>query len=180
MERSSIWLFSRLTAALGALCAAGCAHDPADVPRPGPQELPVCFEMTVPGFHTPVTRSIGGDGGEAAVRTIDLLIFDDSSPARLIRSLKTDDLTQGGAGPDYRVEYRLDLPADPDAGLVVVVANASDAVDAALAEHPPGAEKQAVLEALKFAVAPGGDGTYKWNVSTPGFTPIPMYGEAAV
>lgn len=180
MERSSIWLFSRLTAVLGALCAAGCAHDPADVPRPGPQELPVCFEMTVPGFHTPVTRSIDGDGGEAAVRSVDLLIFDDSSPARLIRSLKTDDLTQGGAGPDYKVEYRLDLPADPDAGLIVVVANASDEVDAALAEHPPGAEKQAVLEALKFAVAPGGDGTYKWNVSTPGFAPIPMYGEAAV
>lgn len=180
MERSCIWFISCLAAAFGALCAAGCTHDPAGVPRPGPQELPVVFEMTVPGFHAPVIRSIDGDGGEAAVRTIDLLVFDASSPARLIRSLKTGDITQGGSGTDYRVEYRLDLPADPDAGLVVVVTNASDAVDAALRDNLPGTEKQVVLEALKFISGPDGDGTYKWNVSTPGFTPIPMYGEAAV
>ncbi len=156
----------------------GCVSDKLDVPDV-PRES-VIIEMTVPGFEIPVTRSIEGSKGEAAVRTLDMLIFDKSTPfAKLLRNIKVTDFTPETSGSEYKVKYRLALTQN-EAGAVVIVANASGEVDAALVKHPVGSEKQAVLEALKFSNAAGKDGSYKWNVSTPGYTPIPMYGEVSV
>lgn len=141
----------------------------------------ITLEMIIPGFEIPVTRSIAGEKGEAAVRSIDLLLFDQSTPAaKLIRGLKVSDFTQDVSGTDYKVKYRLKFTKDENVGTVVAIANASDEVDLVLSKQATGTEKQVVLEALKFRTEADENGAYHWNVSIPGYTPIPMYGETSV
>lgn len=53
---------------------AGCVHDKLDGPDPSGKVMDI--ELVIPGFEIPLTRSIEGDKGEAAVRAIDLLFFD--------------------------------------------------------------------------------------------------------
>lgn len=59
---------------------AGCVPEKLDAPAGVSGEV-VAMEMIIPGFDVPVTRSIEGSKGEAAVQTIDVLIFDQSTPA---------------------------------------------------------------------------------------------------
>ena len=78
MERFIIWKrFSlvRVSLLTGLL---GCVHDKLD----GPDQLGkvIDIELVIPGFEVPLTRSIEGDNGEAAVRELDLLFFDQSTP----------------------------------------------------------------------------------------------------
>ena len=174
MKRAKI-LYKTVVLLIG---ITGCVSDKLDVPDV-PRES-VIIEMRVPGFEIPVTRSIEGSKGEAEVQTLDMLIFDKSTPsAKLIRNIKVTDFTPETSGSEYKVKYRLALTQD-EAGAVVIVANASAEVDAALVKHPIGSEKQAILEALKFSTSADKDGSYKWNVAIPGYTPIPMYGEVSV
>lgn len=141
----------------------------------------VFMEMTVPGLEIPtVTRSMEGNKGEAVVKTIDLLIFDKSAPARLIQHLEVKNFSQNESGDDYKIEFKLDLLKDENAGSVVLVANAAREVKAALPDNPIDTEKQDFLEELVFKTSADKDGSYKWNVSEPGYTPIPMYGETSV
>lgn len=142
----------------------------------------ITLEMTIPGLEIPTvaTRSMEDDKGEAAVETVDLLIFDNSTPARLIRHTEVKDFTQDASGEDYKVEFQLALSEEENAGSVVIVANAAKEVDAALPENPADTEKQDVLEALVFHTEADKEGAYRWNVSSPGYTPIPMYGEVAI
>ena len=159
---------------------AGCVPEKLDAPAGVSGEV-VAMEMIIPGFDVPVTRSIEGSKGEAAVPTIDVLIFDQSTPAaKLLQSIKVSNFTQEPSGSDYKIKYNLALPKDENAALIVIVTNASDEVDKALTDYPVNSEKQDVLGALKFTTRPDADGSYKWNVSTPGYTPIPMYGEVPV
>lgn len=168
-----------IVALLPTLIPAGCMQD-NDAPAPDSNAKTAVIEITVPGFATPATRSIEDDRGEAAVHTLDLLIFDRSVPARLIRHVKVADFNRQGSAPDYKIEYPLNLSKDDNAGSIVAIANASQVVDAALPPNPAGLQKQVLLEALKFTSSPDAQGAYKWNVATPGYTPVPMYGEAAV
>lgn len=147
----------------------------------GIQGKQVFMEMIIPGLEIPtMTRSMEYDKGEAAVHTIDLLIFDKSSPARLIRHIEVKDFSQDVSDEDYKVGFQLELLKDENAGSVVIVANAAEEVAAALPEDPVDVEKQDVLEALIFKTKADKEGSFKWNVSSPGYTPIPMYGEISI
>lgn len=162
------------------LGVVGCVSDKLDTPVPGQGEV-VTIEMTIPGYEVPQTRSIEGTKGEAVVQKIDILFFDKSTPAaELVRGVKVTGFTQETSGTDYKVKYKLELSKHDDIGSMVIIANASDEVDAVLAANPSGTEKQTILEALKFTTSRDKDNGYKWNISTPGYTPIPMYGETAI
>ena len=158
---------------------AGCVHDKLDGPDPSGKVMDI--ELVIPGFEIPLTRSIEGDKGEAAVRAIDLLFFDRSTPsAKLLQHLSVIDFKQEPAGSDYKVKFSLNLAKDDQVSLIAVVVNASDAVERALAGSPADAEKQELLKALTFSTSKDKDDTYKWNVNPPGYTPVPMYGEMAM
>ncbi|WP_288207794.1 hypothetical protein [uncultured Parabacteroides sp.] len=180
MERDNTWPGLICTTLIFLLLNSWGCVDEQEIGG-GTQGKKVMMEMTIPGLEIPtVTRSMEDEKGEAAVSTIDLLIFDKSTPARLIRHLKIDDFSQEISGEEYKVQFQLELQKDENAGSVVVVANAAKELDAALPENPVDLEKQDLLEALIFKTAADKEGSYKWNVSSSGYTPIPMYGEVSV
>ena len=160
--------------------ATGCTDNESDSRLSG-KKGEISVEMTVPAFEKPVTRSIDGDKGEAVVKQLDLLLFDNSSPAKLIGniSLHENDFSQSLSGSEYKITFNLSKDyGNDDAASIAIIANASDVVQSALTANPGNPEKQLILEALKFSTVANPDGTYKWNVSGDNYTPIPMYGEA--
>lgn len=171
-------------ASLMAVCGfTGCTFDePYDPGRETPGGN-VSFEISVPGPSTPVTRSIEDGKGEAAVKVIDLLIFDKSEKPVLLAHHTIQNPSQSSTGPDYKVSFSLTMQKIENAGTVAAVANASAEVASALQVAPVGSEKQTVMENLKFTTVPEGS-SYKWKVASGNdpddYTPIPMYGETAV
>lgn len=141
----------------------------------------IIVEMTIPGLETPtiVTRSIADDAGEAQIHTLDMLIFDKSSPARLIRHLKIDNFSQNTSSDNYEVEFHIALEEDRNAGSIVVIANAANEVAAVIPDGIIDLPKQDILADLVFKTSPR-NGSYNWNASSPGYTPIPMYGETSI
>lgn len=163
-----------------ALGIVGCESDKLDAPITGQGEV-VTIEMVIPGYEVPLTRSIEDAKGEAVVKSIDILFFDQSAPAvQLIRHTKVSNFTEDASGSDYKVTYKLELSKYDDIGSMVFIANASDEVDAVVAANPTGTEKQVILEALKFKTPADKDGSYKWKVTSPDYTAIPMYGETVI
>ncbi|MDR2912819.1 MAG: BACON domain-containing protein [Alistipes sp.] len=181
------------------LALAGCINDSTLIPDgpdggdPGdgtPDLGQVQITVTVPRATTPTaTRSISDDGGEATVEEIDVLVFRTNptpgAPDLLTERVSGSDIVQSDSGTDrYAMTFLAKLTIDPNASRVVVIANASDRVDAALASlgaNPVGSKKPDVLDALTLAISA------KWNANptdvanpTAGthYTPIPMYGEA--
>ena len=178
MERYCIWP-KWIYMIIIFLLFIGCVDE--EVISEGMQEKLVFIEMTVSGMEIPiVTRSMKSGKEEAEILSIDLLIFDKSAPAKLIQHINVLDFVQARAGEDYKVEFQLELLKDENAGSVVIVANAADEVATALSENPVNSEKQDILEALIFKTTADREGAYKWNVSTSGYTPIPMYGEISI
>ena len=179
MERFIIWKRFSLVRVLLLAGLLGCVHDKLD----GPDQLGkvIDIELVIPGFEVPLTRSIEGDNGEAAVRELDLLFFDQSTPsAKLFRHLNVIDFRQESSGADYKVKFSLNLTKDDQVGLIVVVVNAAGAVRHALESNPADAEKQDILKALTFNTFKDENDSYKWNVRVPGYTPLPMYGEVVM
>ena len=104
MERFIIWKRFSLVRVLLLAGLLGCVHDKLD----GPDQLGkvIDIELVIPGFEVPLTRSIEGDNGEAAVRELDLLFFDQSTPsAKLFRHLNVIDFRQESSGADYKGEF---------------------------------------------------------------------------
>ncbi|WP_295940341.1 hypothetical protein [uncultured Alistipes sp.] len=165
-------------AALFALGNAGCVRDETADPvdKPGQRSS---VELLVPGFETPVTRSIEGDGGEAAVKSVDLLVFDKASTPVLLYHTTADIIRQSPAGPAYKVSFDVELPRLDNAGTVVLVANAASEVLEALNGGGGRTLKPDILSWLRFNTAPE-NGRYEWKVDPQEYTPIPMYGETAV
>ncbi|MCD7901970.1 MAG: hypothetical protein LUH22_19595 [Bacteroides sp.] len=175
MERNKLGLI--ITALLFLLGITGCMSEDIVGPDVNPNK-PVKVQLEIPGFDIPKTRSIDGDKGEAVVQALDILIFDNSTPAELTEHVQVTDFTQGSSDTSYQVDFELKLTDNPDARTLVVVANAANQVQAALQGQSAGLAKQAFLEALKFSTAKKDD-TYEWNTSD-NYTPIPMYGETPI
>ena len=111
MERFIIWKRFSLVRVLLLTGLLGCVHDKLD----GPDQLGkvIDIELVIPGFEVPLTRSIEGDNGEAAVRELDLLFFDQSTPsAKLLRHLNVIDFRQESSGADYKAKFSLNLAKD--------------------------------------------------------------------
>lgn len=154
----------------------GCVHEDLYTSGTSDSGKDITLEMIIPGFQEPVTRSIEDGKGEAVVKALDLLIFDKSTPAILLKKIQAVDFTQQPSGTDYKVQYKFKITSIPDAGLVVAVVNASDKVAALNLDM----EKQEVLNSLKHSTQADAENTYKWNVGENTYTPIPMYGEISV
>ena len=82
MEQFIIWKRFSLVRVLLLVGLMGCVHDKLD--EPDQLGKVMAIELVIPGFELPLTRSIEGDNGEAAVRELDLLFFDRSTPLSLI------------------------------------------------------------------------------------------------
>ncbi|WP_455639855.1 hypothetical protein [Parabacteroides sp.] len=163
-------------------CMIGCTDEQV-IDGPVPEDK-IAIRMTVPGMEVPVlSRSDGEITGEREIKTIDMLIFDDSAPARLLQHIVITDFSQGISKDDYLIWFQLTLPKNENihnARTVAIVANAHEEVMTALAQGPLDEEKRIILDHLKFSTSQDSQGSYKWNVSASDFTPIPMYGEAMV
>ncbi len=171
-------------AAIAAMALGGCMTDRFDdayIPDTGGGDE-VTITVSIPAAQVPTTRSIDGAGGEAAVESVDVLVFKAGTPAGtpdvLVQHAKGQSLTQSTSSTDsYLVKFTARLTADAAATRVVLVANASDAADAAVAAAGGAgtALKTDVLSNLEFT----SEG--KWNAAgSSDYTPIPMYGEKAV
>lgn len=173
-----------LPALMMAIGLAGCA-DETEIHRPVPGAgNDVMITVNIPGSQLPTTptlRSTAGANGEAVVKTIDILVFkaDGSNPDILTQHVKGENITQSDDENDsYQVQFKAKLSVDSEATRVVLVANASAQVDAAV-EAAGGvdgsAAKTAILSNLTF-ISSG-----KWNATgSSNHTPIPMYGEETV
>lgn len=158
----------------------GCPPEPrADLPAP------VTITVSIPGQRIPSgSRSIAGAGGEAVVKTIDVLVFKPggSGNPEVLAGRAAGKISSQSASKDdeYEVRFTADLDAEPAATTLVILANvASSTLDAATAF----VRKQDVLGALVHASsnASGTPDGWKWNaVSASDYTPIPMYGERPV
>ena len=179
--------FGIMLGTVGLLGLTGCTVEEVETPvTPGKPEGAVTIELTVPEFDIPVTRSIEENKGEAVVKTIDLLIFDkQTSPPMLLHRYKATNIRQSASAPYYKVSFDVSLDLMENAGMLAVIANASDAVD--LAQTNPGGitngdkKKSSIMSWLRYIIDPDENGgSYKWNATETGYTPIPMYGEMTV
>ena len=173
----------QIAAIIWVAAAVGCTRDNtdyiSDVPVPGRF---VTIEMSVAGFDTPVTRSIDGASGEAAVQSVDVLVFDkpvsENTSPNLLAHYTAENIIQSTQPPDYKFSFEVELQTMSNAGTVVLVANASSEVQNAL-DNAASQSKTDILAALKFNT-PEDDGKYNWKVEPDNYTPVPMYGEKAV
>lgn len=177
--RKLLWPLCLLSA-----LAAGCTHDEADiVTLGGVDPETVTVEMRIPGPGLPVTRSAAAPNqaipSEAAVETLDLLVFDRSAPMpRLLETFQpaAADLRQSAAGPYYTVSFEAPSALFKDAGTLVAVANAAETVRTAIygntSQVPIRTAKGDILSLLQLL-------SLHWEVPA-GSDPIPMYGEMAI
>ena len=185
-----------LSALLLSLGMWGCVFDNID--KIGPDaaaEEEVTITVSIPGAGTPSTRSIADAEGEAAVETIDILVFSDSEggtpmePKILTEHIKATIIEQSADKNDnYLVKFKAFLTANSMASRLSIIANASDEVDDAVAAAKAAgnggvATKLGILESLRFATKNSG-GTaegWKWNAAGPNsYDAIPMYGETTI
>lgn len=184
MNRYNLWskLFYTLPLLL-LLSIGGCVQENAEIPGTEEPEEWVTIEMIVPEHDTPVARSIEDNQGEAIVQEIDLMIFDKATIPNLLHHYKATTIRQSAQGPYYKVSFDAPLANFANAGTIAVIANASAEVQDAMWGWYAGTEgrtlKTSLMAWLRFHTT-SDKGRYEWNVSTPGFTPIPMYGEVAV
>lgn len=191
-----------LPALLLAAGLAGCVRE-ADLgitpggPDDGAGSDEVTITVGIPGTQNPSTRSIAGDGGEAYVKEIDILVFENEGAGeklsqhvtitgKKVTNAVNSGLTEADLGR-YTVQFKAKLETNAAAKTVVVVANAADAVGTPGLNTP----KADVLAALTYASANDPTDGYKWNANAANavdpetgkpaagvhYTPIPMYGE---
>lgn len=189
MKRSTILsqlFYPALWLAAALFFWTGCTVEEIETPSPVSPDGKVTIELNVPDFDIPTTRSIEGSKGEAAVQCVDLLIFDKgTNPPMLLHWYPTTNVRQSSEGPYYKVSFDVDFTLLQNARTLAVIANAPEAV--ALSQTNPGGvtdgdkRKPSVMSWLRHVMnKEANGGTYKWNTSTPGYTPIPMYGEMIV
>ncbi len=170
------WLIPLLAVTL-----AGCTEKDPEIifsgTGPG-NELTIT--VNVSGIQLPSTRSIDGAAGEAQVKTIDLLVFNSNgnNPEILAEHVKGTGITQSTSSSDkYQVQFKARLSENNGASTLVIVANASEQVDAAVG-NVMGSEKQSILEKLIFNTNGQTADDFKWKSNgSHDYTPIPMYGE---
>lgn len=140
----------------------------------------VTITVNIPGQQIPTTRSIADAGGEAAVKTIDLLVFDGDD--KLTEHVKGVIAGQSTVKTEqYKVTFKAALSEDATAKTLVILANAPAATitTAAIKDNT----KAEVLTALTIEET-GAWKTNTENVAEPvvgtDYTPIPMYGEVAL
>ncbi len=166
------------------LTLGGCIKDNSDnyaTPDDGTSEMTIT--ISVPGAEIPSTRSIAGAGGEAVVKTVDLLVFKPGAAAGDPEVLtqhaygQSIDQTAGTSGNNYLVQFKAKLFKNTAASTIVVIANASAKVESVVGAANLGTipaatmTKTAILGALQFA------STTAWDATAANYTPIPMYGE---
>lgn len=164
------------------LCMMGCVDEEIIGGAPAPEDK-VVVKMTIPSMEIPtLTRSDEDKIWEREVKVIDLLIFDNSTPAELLERITIRNFTQKMSERDHLVEFQVTLLKDKNfsnARTIVLVANAHKEVEYAMVTGPK--NKQSLLERLIFQTNKDQQNGYKWNVSsTSSFTPIPMYGDVWV
>lgn len=185
MKRFNI-LFFFFGIILAAVCLSGltgCTVEEVEEPvNPGKPDGKVTIELEIPELNLPESRSIEGAKGEAVVKTVDLLIFDkQTSPPMLLERYPATNIRQSSSAPYYKVSFDVDFTRLENAGTLAVIANASDVTTNAITNATFPGSKASIMTALRYIMdkdANGGD--YKWKTSTPGYTPIPMYGEMVV
>lgn len=164
------------------LSITGCTYDYQDELEGGDTGKKVSLRMTIPAFDIPKTRALNGVK-EATVKQLDLLVFDQSTPAKLIAhsSIYSDIDQKLLESQLYEVTFSVNQSLMNNAGTLVVVANAPMEVSSTISKYPVNTgTKVQVLSDLKFATTKAtNNNTYKWNVST-SYTAIPMYGEINV
>lgn len=167
-------------AVLLAFGITACTREPDVYTGPGTGNSGrISVELRVPCFELPSTRSIEDAKGEAAVKSIDLLIFDKTSPKpQLLNTFNPGTgFTQSTDGAYYIVSFDADISLFSGAGTVAAVANARQSVETALSGGDQ--DKPSIMEKLLYYPGPGDGGTYKWDVDDT-YTPIPMYGEMTI
>ena len=151
----------------------------------------VSITVSIPGQQSPLTRSIDGAGGEAVVKDIDILVFEQGTSAGtdglLAESVEAEIVSQGfQTDGSYKVEFKALLTVNARATTLAVVANAREVVQAL----PSGDTKDNVYNQLIYASENAGSTPegWKWKANNgnpsagtavPGtdYTPIPMHGE---
>lgn len=164
-----------LAALIAVFAVSGCLRDRLGENNPqgdGNDTSELAITLTVPGERAPVTRSIADGAGEEAVKTLDVFVFDGSSPALLLQRAPGTIVSQSTTGSnDYLVQFKVKLFRNSSARTLSIVANASDeAATAAVV----GATKPTVLAALTHTRSGA------WKAAPADYTPIPMFGEVAV
>lgn len=161
---------------------SGCTLDKYDDSPSGIKPVAnseVTIIVDIPGMQMPSTRSIADGNGEAAVSSVDILVFKSNgtnNPEVLAEHAQGSITSQSGSSSEnYKVEFTAKLTAESSATTVVVLANVPAATINAAITHT---EKQDILNALTHIQ----DGTvpddFKWNTtSSSNYTSIPMYGE---
>lgn len=174
-------VLSLLVMWLLASCAVEEAHAPAPV---NPSGKEVAMLVRIPGNSLPYTRSIAGSGGEAKIKTIDILIFDDAAMPVLIEHATGSAVAQSDDEQEkYKVTFNAALQSGNGSRTIVIIANASETVNSVIYENGSLKliDKNEALSALIFS-SPGTDpDDFRWNAaSSSNYTPIPMYGEIKV
>ena len=156
------------------LCMMGCVDEEIIGGAPAPEDK-VVVKMTIPSMEIPtLTRSDEDKIWEREVKVIDLLIFDNSTPAELLERITIRNFTQKMSERDHLVEFQVTLLKDKNfsnARTIVLVANAHKEVEYAMVT---GAQnKPSLLERLIFQTNKDQQNGYKWNSSsTSSFTPL--------
>lgn len=151
----------------------------------------VTITVNIPGMQTPTTRSIEGEKGEAVVKSIDILVFEQGAsygaPDVLVEHVQGMDFTYNG----NQVKFVAPLSLNSRATNMMLVANATtETEDAVFAAGGIGmAKKPDILSQLTYASSNlmGTPEGWKWEANINNFqnpvagmdyTPIPMYGES--
>lgn len=161
----------------------------------------ITVTVIIPEPQIPVTRSIEGGGGEAAIHSIDMLLFKSAGygqPEILTEHVAGHTITTEYTEENsYRVQFKASPTTDADITTVALIANARTTITRVLNGEGAngtaiGEEKQKILSALTYASTLNETtNDWKWNANngnppdpnaTAGqeYSALPMYGEKAV
>lgn len=173
-----ILLYAILLACLS--CITGCTDEYPDGANGDHPEKTVTLEVTVPAFDLLKTRALNG-AKESEVQYLDFLMFDKSSPSKLIgHAYQYSNITQDMSEVSfYKITFTLTEAEVKDVGSIAVVANALTEVNEAIGNLTIGVSTKAdVLAKLRVWSEKGYPAnSYKWNTAGQDYRPIPMYGE---
>ena len=144
----------------------------------------VTLQVRIPGNSLPYLRSIAGSEGEAKVKSLDILIFDNEAMPNLIEHATGSIISQSEDDQEkYKVTFNASTQGSSSKRTIAIIANASDVVRATIYENGflKTINKDEVLSTLVFSTSGSYPDHFKWNAkSSSDYTPIPMYGEITV
>lgn len=133
----------------------------------------ILITINIPGHEIPVTRSIAGKNGEAVVKNVSIVVFEDGGqgyPELLAEFAMGEIVHQSAEDKEgYKVQFKTKLTVNTEATTLAIITNVSPEYVDRISEV--GMTKPEFLELLQYT------SLGSWNVNPDSYSPIPMYGE---